>query len=147
MLHFYFPDEYREIGKEIEMRLTVPRYFPYIGRAEDLVKVVSVKWEKCKIEMKDNGFLKTAALISEYTSNVLNLRGVPYKMTSYYRYIPVTAGKDTKIIRDFDWINVQYLESGSYFESETSHPIWIDEEGDFIWWSMPNPIPEINQKH
>jgi len=147
LLHFYFPKPYESMGKEAERLLKVPPYFPYIGRAEDLVKIEDVQWEKCTIESMENGRLKNAALISEEIANALTLRGVPYKLSGYYRYVPMTAKKETRIIRDFDWLNLQFVEEGAYFEADEPTPLWVDEQGDFIWWCMPNPIPEIIQKH
>lgn len=147
ILHFYFPDSYESMGKKIERLLNVPPYFPYIGRAEDLVKIEDVHWIKCKLESREYGYLKHSALISQENANSLHLNGVPYKLTGYCRYVPVTAGRETKIIRDFNWINLQYIEKGSHFEVDNSFLIWIDEEGDYIWWSMPSPIPEITQNH
>lgn len=147
LLHFYFPKPYESMGKEVERLLKVPPYFPYIGRAEDLVKIEDVHWERCGIESRENGFLNNAALIPQEIANTFSLKGVPYKMAGYYRYVSVTAKKETKIIRDFDWLNLQYVEKGSYFEADEPLLIYVDEQGDYVWWSMPNPIPEIIQKH
>lgn len=140
VLHIYFPDEFEYLGKEVERAIKVPPYFPYLGRAEDLVKIEDVDWIEVKLESIENGWLKNSALISQDSAAQLNLKGVPYKLSGYYRYIPLTIKKKTKIIRDFDWLNIQYIEKGAYFEAEKPNPIWVDEEGDFIWWSLPNPI-------
>lgn len=145
LLHFFFSD--RQFGEEVARLIHNPPYFPYIGRAEDLVKVEDVKWVECGIEMNENGFLKRAAYISEKDSSRLSLRGVPYNLAGYYRYVPVKAGKETKVLRDFDWVNVQYIEQDAYFEAEDSAAIWKDEQGDFVWWCLPNPIPETTQRH
>lgn len=146
LLHLYFPKPYESMGKEVERLLRVPPYFPYIGRAEDLVKIEDVRWQECRIETTQSGFLRNAALIPQETANALNLRGVPYKLSAYYRYLPMTAKKETKIIREFDWLSLQYVEKGSYFEADVPTPFWIDAEGDYVWWCMPNPIPEAIQK-
>ncbi|HWP81828.1 MAG TPA: type I-B CRISPR-associated protein Cas5b [Bacteroidota bacterium] len=147
LLHFYFPKPYESMGKEVERLLKVPPYFPYMGRAEDLVKIEDVHWEKSRIESIENGFLSKSALIPQETANALALQGVPYKLSGWYRYVPVTAKKQTKVLRDFDWFNLHYVEKDAYFEADEPFPVWIDEQGDYVWWSMQNPIPETIQKH
>ncbi len=147
VLHFYFPESYQDMGKEVERLLLVPPYFPYIGRAEDLVKIEEVSWRKCQVEEREKGYLRLPAYIPEVMAARFQLRGVPYKLSGYYRYTPITAKKETKFIRDFDWLNLQYVESEARFESEDALALCIDDQGDFIWWCMQNPIPGITQKH
>lgn len=143
IIHLYFLDQ--AFGEEIRRLIAVPPYFPFLGRAEDLVNVKEVKWVSCTKRAVENGFLTQPAYVADDQASALALRGVPYVLSGFYQYVPVTLGKgkraETKTIRDFEWLHLQYVERGAYFESEEPIDIWQDEENDFIWWSMQNPIP------
>ena len=142
-LHFYFAQ--RSLGDLIEAALLNPPYFPYLGRSEDLVKIQEIKWVDQIIEYKEEGILKHNSYIPLEQARKIHLKGVLYRLPVHYRYIELAVKKNTRIIRDFDCLDLVYVEANAPFESEEPVPILSDGE-DMIWWCTQSPIPEITQK-
>lgn len=137
-IHLIFQDI--QIGLKVEKLLKAPPYFIYLGRAEDIVKIEEVNWVEFSKEFDDSVTLNRSALIPGTTCTKLNISGVPYQMSGFYKYLPLTLGKETKVIRQFQWLNLFYVENDFYQDDyEDEVELIKDEEGDLIWWSMQNP--------
>ena len=138
IIHIYVSNE--ELAKYIEYALNNPPYFPYLGRAEDLVKIESIRITDQILVSKDYDHLKLDAYIPTKLAMKMRLQGVSYKLPSYLKFIEISAKTKTKNIRDFDWVDLMYVESNAYYESDELSMI-MDDQGDYIWWCMQNPIP------
>lgn len=143
-IHIFSPNE--RFMEEVKKRLLVPPYFPYLGRAEDLVKIAinGVREVECKLIKVEAIYLHKSAYILEDQCKVLGLsrgQGVRYQLPTFHKFIPVIVGRSTKMLREFQWIPLIYAESEAYLEKESK--VWKDEEDDYIWWCMPSP-PLLN---
>ncbi len=144
LLHFYFPNA--AICSKVKSCFENPPYYPYLGRAEDLIKIdvaepprmVNITHQKI-----ESAYTKRGAYLRLEEAKRLNLRGVLYHLPSWLKeYQKVYVGKDEIYLRDFVWEALQYIESGSYIESDESAEIVVDEDGDFVWWCMQNPMEQ-----
>lgn len=118
-----------------------PPYFLYLGRAEDIVKINEIKIvDVQKEEVSESQYLQYDAYLSIKDATTLKISGIEYNLTSYSKLLSWTINNQTKIIRDFNWVNVFYIEKGSMIEIEQDSNIrcWKDGE-NFIWWCLPNP--------
>ena len=123
-----------------------PPYYPYLGRAEDLLLVEEVR--RCNIHEQDeeSGFLSDAlnAYIPANVCRELNMAGVPYRLPTICRFTPILIDGVERLVRTFDWVDYHFVEAESDFSTDEPVKILKDDEGDFVWWSMPNHGP---QKH
>ena len=58
-----------------------------------------------------------------------------FRLPTYYKFEEIIIGKNTHKVRNFDWIDYIYVERD---DMEDGGKIIIDEDGDKIWWCMPN---------
>lgn len=134
--------------KRVETALRCPSYYPYLGRAEDLVKIESVDLVKVDEFKEDVEILQQPALIPAEWSRALNLNGVPYRLPTFCSFKTVQIGKEQRDVRDFEWQDYYFVEASADFSRESSDvKIFIDDQGDFVWWCMPNLPHETILKH
>lgn len=117
-----------------------PPYFLYLGRAEDIVKMDEVKIVDIKRQKMTSQHLAYDAYVRPDEAANMRVNGVGYNLTSFYKLVPWTIRKETRIIRDFEWTAVNYIEKGAWIEldDDTDMECWSDGE-NLLWWSLPNP--------
>lgn len=113
-----------------------PPYYPYIGRAEDLLKIEGVKIVTCEEREIAEEKIEVPCYIRKDIADSFNLNGIPLKLPTYYKFEEIKIGKEIRKIRNFQWLDYLYVEM-DYIEKQGR--IYFDEEGDKIWWCMPNP--------
>jgi CRISPR-associated protein Cas5t len=109
--------------------LLSPPYFMHLGRAEDIVKFEGARI--VQLEPKEAQEIKTPAYIPLDVAKRLGLTGILYRLPTYYSFKEIAIGKETKKVREFEWKDYYYVESGE-LEEGTKH--LQDEEGDLVWW-------------
>lgn len=114
-----------------------PPYFLYLGRAEDIVKIEEASIVNAEKKKPDISHLPYNAYLSAKEAGSLGLEGVPYRLASYSKLLPLQLKKQTKLIRDFEWEDLHYIERGAYI-GESDVECWSDGE-NWLWWSLPNP--------
>lgn len=116
-----------------------PPYFLYLGRAEDIIKIEDadiVNMEKLKLNISH---LQYNTYISAKDADSLKLRGVAYKLASYSKLMPLQIRKQTKLVREFEWEDLRYIERGAYVGESADVECWYDGE-NWLWWSLPNHL-------
>jgi len=146
LIHVYATDA--NVIDKLEALFQCPPYFLYLGRAEDIIKIEEAKVVEIKKQKMMKSFtLSSNAYIQPKDANAMKVGGIIYHLTSYAKLMPLTIRKQTKLIRDFDWVELHYIEkdstTNSYIEigddSESKIECWSDDES-LLWWSLPNPI-------
>lgn len=127
---------------KIKDSLKDPPYYPYLGRAEDLVFIKDVKYVDVKEEEIDYYEIQKPTYIKRELARNLKLNGILYKLSTYgcIKQFEIPKGKKRKDIiniREFIWQDYIYVEKDRI---EIDTKILKDEEGDLIWWCMPNHI-------
>jgi len=139
LLHIFTHE--RPMLVRLESLFKNPPYFLYLGRAEDIVKINEVKIVDIKRQkLIQSQRLSYNAYMQPDEAEAMRIGGVRYNLTSFYRFVPWTIRKQTKIIRDFEWTEVSYVEKGAKIELDYDSDIecWSDGE-NLLWWSLPNP--------
>ncbi|AIC16845.1 type I-B CRISPR-associated protein Cas5b [Nitrososphaera viennensis] len=113
-----------------------PPYFLYLGRAEDIIKIEEANIVNIEKRKLDISHLPYNAYVSAKEADSLKARGVAYKLASYSKLVPLQIKKQTKLIRDFEWEDLRYVERGAYV-AESDVACWYDGE-NWLWWSLPN---------
>ncbi|RKY04508.1 type I-B CRISPR-associated protein Cas5 [Candidatus Poribacteria bacterium] len=113
-----------------------PPYYLYLGRAEDIVLVKKVRFCEVREEEREYDELSKGAYIPSELCDKLNLQGVLYRLPTLCRFVPISGGK---VIRDFNWVDYRFVEAGSWLESRQPLKLPVDDEGDYVWWCMPDP--------
>lgn len=126
----------KTILEELKYAFHSPPYYPYLGRAEDLLKVESVKIVTCGERDVAEEKIEVPCYIRKDIVDSFNLNGIPLKLPTYYIFEAVKIGKEFRKIRNFQWLDYLYVERDNI---ENAGRIYFDEEGDKIWWCMPNP--------
>jgi CRISPR-associated protein Cas5t len=139
LLHIYTIDQSLLI--KLKRLFENPPYFLYLGRAEDIIKIEEIKITEIKKEkLIKSRYLRNSAYILKREAENLLIQGVVYRLPSFLRFVPITIKKDTKLIRNFEWTEVVYVEKGTRIEIEDDDldlKFWTDGE-NLIWWSLPN---------
>ncbi len=118
-----------------------PPYFLYLGRAEDIIKIDEFRIvEIRKNKIAESHTFPLNAYISARDANTLKRGGVFYRLPSYSKLVPLKIKKYTKLIRDFEWADVVFVERGARIEldEDSEFKCWFDGE-NVIWWCLPNP--------
>jgi CRISPR-associated protein Cas5t len=115
-----------------------PPYYPYLGRGEDLVLIKESRFCELQKQEEEWGTLPQNAYIPSHICRKLNMGGVPYRLPTVCRFAPVLIDGTERLVRTFDWIDYYFVEAEADFSSEQPVELLIDDEGDFVWWSMPN---------
>lgn len=144
VIHLYFANE--KLANRVMECMVNPPYYPYLGRAEDLIKIEETAWVDPIIESRDSGIVKCNSYIRRDQAERLRLGGIPYRLPSYPLFSAVSARGTTKLLREFYWTDLMYVQANAIIESKEETPIFSDGVYD-IWWCMQNPIPKKNQKH
>jgi CRISPR-associated protein Cas5t len=136
VLHFSSDDE--TIARMLRV-FCDPPYYPYLGRAEDLLLIEEVRLCEVQEQNKEYGLLPDKnAYILACVCKDLNMAGVPYRLPTICKFTPVVIDGAERFIRTFDWVDYHFIEGESDFSAEQPVEILIDDEEDFVWWSMPN---------
>ena len=98
VIHIYCLNN--KLAKYIEYTLNHPPYFPYLGRAEDLVKIENIGITQQKIISKEYDHLKLDAYIPTKLAMKIYLEGILYKLPSYLKLIEISTKTETKNIRE-----------------------------------------------
>lgn len=126
----------RSILERLEDAFHSPPYYPYLGRAEDILKVEDVKRLNCEDKEIEVEQINVPCYIRKEVADSFNLNGIPLKLPGYYSFEDVKIGKRTLKIRNFQWLDYIYVEKD---DIEEGGRITFDEEGDKVWWCMQNP--------
>jgi len=125
--------EDRSLLEKILQVLNCPPYYPFLGRAEDLVETVSagfVRLNDPEIE-KEYG---QPAFVPKQLADSISISGTLYRLPLNYSYREVSKPGKKKaslsIIREFEWEDYFYVER-PYIEEAV-----IDEEGDPVWLEL-----------
>lgn len=116
-----------------------PPYYPYLGRAEDLVRINDVHFCNAQGQKKEYGLLPHNAYIQASVCKTLHLEGVPYRLPTICKFVPLLVTE--RLVRTFEWVDYRFVEAEAYFEVDQPVELAVDDEGDFVWWSMPNHAP------
>ena len=118
-----------------------PPYFLYLGRAEDIVKIIKSEIVNIdKITLSETYRFPLNAYVSNKDAQRMNIGGVLYNLPTYSKFVPFTINKQSKLIRDFEWESLVYVEKGTRIEADEDSELeecWSDGE-NLIWWSLPN---------
>ncbi len=125
----------KPILERLEDAFHSPPYYPYLGRAEDLLKVEKVKRLNCEDKEIEVEQINIPCYIRKEIADSFNLNGIPLKLPGYYSFEDVKIGKNTRKIRNFQWLDYIYVEKDNI---EENGRITFDEEEDKVWWCMPN---------
>ncbi len=121
--------------EKIEAALKDPPYYPYLGRAEDLVLIKEVKKiniEEIEIDYEE---IKNPVYIRIDTARKLRLNGIHYKLSTFGKIEEIKIGRKTMRVRNFVWQDYIYVEKDRI---EEEIKLEKDEEGDIVWWCMQN---------
>lgn len=119
----------------IEDAFHSPPYYPYLGRAEDLLKVEDVKKVSCEEIETDEEEIKMPCYIRREFAEASGITGVLFRLPTYYQFEEVIIGKRVRKVRNFEWHDYIYVER-DYIDKKSK--IIIDSDGDKVWWCMPN---------
>ncbi len=122
----------------IEEAFQAPPYYPYLGRAEDLLKVKDIKRTSCEEIETDEEALRIPCYIRKDVADSLDMSGVLFRLPTYYQFEEVLIGKRVHKVRNFEWYDYIYIERA---DIEKKSRIIIDgdgDNGDKVWWCMPN---------
>ncbi len=139
-----------EVLKRLYHLLTNPPFYPHLGRAEDLVKIESVKMINVSEIQKDWFPISLPTYIRKENVSNFGLRGILFSLPTYFKFkqilAPVIFKRKSKkqptgkLVRDFLWQDYIYVEN-DFIEVDDGVNITIDEEGCPVWWLMPKPHP------
>lgn len=125
----------KSILEGLEDAFHSPPYYPYLGRAEDLLKIEGIKVVTCEERDVAEEKIEVPCYIRKDIADSFNLNGIPLRLPTYYEFEEVKIGKNSRKIRNFQWLDYIYVERDNI---ENVGRIYFDEEGDKIWWCMPN---------
>ena len=125
----------KNILEELKDAFHSPPYYPYLGRAEDLLKIEVIKAVTCGEREVAEEKIEVPCYIRKDIADSFILNGIPLRLPTYYEFEEVKIGKEIRKIRNFQWLDYLYVERDNI---ENAGKIYFDEEGDKIWWCMPN---------
>lgn len=121
-----------------------PTSYLYLGRAEDLIKIISVDTvtlETRKSSKYDSVDITRPAYVRMDEAKAFGGRGVPYQLATFMtpKLITIQSGKkhQTKMIRDFEWESYYYFDKYTSFEPDDDITLLHDGD-DYVCWSMQN---------
>ncbi len=139
LLHIFHPDE--RMLQQIYEGFAVPPYYLYIGRAEDLLSISEISI--VNVEMKQEHFkIKLPCYISEEDflkhEIVKSIKGLMYKLPTYYTHKNYFVGKEKRRVRTFDYKTYYYIDGKgvSFKDEDDDEPCFLDSDGDLVWWTM-----------
>lgn len=121
--------------RRIEDAFHSPPYYPYLGRAEDLLKVEDVKRVLGEWIEADEEEIRTPCYVRKELAESYSLNGMLFRLPTYYQFEDVLIGKRVRKVRNFEWHDYIYVER-DYIDKKSK--IIIDSDGDKVWWCMPN---------
>jgi CRISPR-associated protein Cas5t len=119
----------------IEDAFHSPPYYPYLGRAEDLLKVEDVKRVSYEGVEVDEEKIRMPCYVRKDLAESYSLNGILFRLPTYYQLEEVLIGKRVRKVRNFKWHDYIYVER-DYIDKKSK--IIIDSNGDKVWWCMPN---------
>jgi CRISPR-associated protein Cas5t len=120
---------------EIEDAFYSPPYYPYLGRAEDILKIDYIKRVNCEEVEIDSEQVNVPCYIRKEIADLLDLNGILFRLPTYYQLEEVSIGKKIHKIRNFEWLDYIYVEKD---DIEEGGKIVLDDDGEKVWWCMPN---------
>jgi CRISPR-associated protein Cas5t len=122
----------------IEDAFHSPPYYPYLGRAEDLLKVEGIRRVSCEEIETDEDEILTPCYIRKELADAIGVSGVLFRLATYYQFENVRiGGKDCKV-RCFEWCDYMYIER-DYIDRKSKLIVDTDaDKGEKVWWCMPN---------
>ena len=128
-----------DILQKLETIFKNPPFYPYLGRAEDLIKIKSVEIINVKKETTRGFDLKYSAYIPLDISKKFTEKGILYRLATFLNpvYLTVKNGKkqETRMVRDFIWRDYVYLEKDTWLEADDV-PIEILNDGEYHVWPL-----------
>ncbi|HDP78653.1 MAG TPA: type I-B CRISPR-associated protein Cas5 [Mesotoga infera] len=110
-----------------------PPYYPFLGRAEDLVEIVSAGLVQVNDPETEEEYGQPA-FIPKQMADSLGISGTLHRLplTYSYREVPQQGKKKAppSVIREFEWGDYFYIERPNIEEAR------IDEEGDPVWLEL-----------
>lgn len=127
-----------ELHNKLLFSLENPPYYPYLGRAEDLITELVVQEDEER-EL-DPTTTKAGGLELPYNSYIqfeiaknLDIEGIPFLIPSYYKVLARSKSRkrsNQELFRDFEMIKVIYAQAGQTVVKK----IPVDSENLPIWW-------------
>ena len=123
----------RSLLDKILKVLDCPPYFPFLGRAEDLVEIVSVGFVQVNDPETEEEYGQPAFVPKEMADS-FGISGTLHRLSLTYSYRGVLQQGKKKaspsVIREFEWGDYFYIERPNIEEAR------IDEEGDPVWLEL-----------
>ncbi|MEM3010158.1 MAG: type I-B CRISPR-associated protein Cas5b [Candidatus Nitrosocaldaceae archaeon] len=146
IIHLGFSNEI--LAERVKSNLLNPSYYLYLGRAEDLLKIEDIEFVNPEIKYESCLTIKYNSYIEEKQARLFRFDSgsVFYRLPSYLSFIQVRLKKGLRTLRDFEWVNLFYVEAGGLGEADSDVPLFFDGEY-YIWWCMQNPILDQSLEH
>jgi len=113
--------------------LLCPPYYPFLGRAEDLVEIVGAGFVQVNDPEIEEEYGQPA-FVPKQMADSLSISGTLHRLplTYSYRGVPQQGKKKgpPSVIREFEWGDYFYIERPNIEEAR------IDEEGDPVWLEL-----------
>ncbi|HRX66131.1 MULTISPECIES: CRISPR-associated protein Cas5 [Mesotoga] len=123
----------RSLLDKILKVLDCPPYYPFLGRAEDLVEIVSAGFVQVNDPEIEEEYGQPA-FVPKQMADSLGISGTLQRLPLTYSYIGVPQEGKKKaspsVIREFEWGDYFYIERPNIEEAR------IDEEGDPVWLEL-----------
>jgi len=119
--------------EKILQALNSPPYYPFLGRAEDLVEIVSAGFVQVNDPEIEEEYGQPAFIPKQMADSML-VSGTLYRLPVNYSYREVMKQGKKKappsVIREFEWKDYYYVERPRILLAR------IDEEGDPVWLEL-----------
>ncbi len=123
----------RSLLDKILKVLDCPPYYPFLGRAEDLVEIVSAGFVQVNDPEIEEEYGQPA-FVPKQMADSLGISGTLQRLPLTYSYRGVLQQGKKKaspsVIREFEWGDYFYIERPNIEEAR------IDEEGDPVWLEL-----------
>ncbi len=131
MVHIASKDH--SLLEKILQALNSPPYYPFLGRGEDLVEIVSAGFVQVNDPEIEEEYGQPA-FVPKQLADSISISGTLYRLPLNYSYReiekPGKKKESLSIIREFEWGDYFYIERPNIEEAR------IDEEGDPVWLEL-----------
>ena len=117
-----------------------PSGFLYLGRGEDLLKIVSVDLVELilKEPSQRNSFnLAESTYIARHDLKKIGNKGTPYMLATFLHQDIITVGSGvkqiSKMLRNFDWVLYNYFEKNLPIETNSGQKLYHDGDRCIFW--------------
>ncbi|MGC9322160.1 MAG: CRISPR-associated protein Cas5 [Kosmotogaceae bacterium] len=132
-LTVHIASKHHSLLEKILQVLLCPPYYPFLGRAEDLVEIVSAGFVQVNDPEIEEEYGQPAFVPKQMADSML-VTGTLYRLPLNYSYREVQQQGKKKpppsIIREFEWGDYFFVERPRISQAR------IDEEGDPVWLEL-----------